>query len=39
LYDSKKYSLNGVKNIDGERRKEIQKEDFDMWFEDAKIFF
>jgi len=39
LYDSKKYPLNWVKNIDGERRKEIQKEDFNMWFEDAKIFF
>jgi uncharacterized protein len=39
LYNSKKYKLKQAKKLWTERRKEIQKEDFEMWFEDANIFF
>jgi ribonuclease HII len=38
LYDSKKYELKDSKELPNKRRKEIQKEDFDIWFQDAEIF-
>ena len=39
LYDSKKYRLRKPLALSPKRRKEIQQEDFDLWFEDAQIFF
>jgi len=39
LYDSGKYTLRSPTTLSSERRKEIQQEDYDLWFEDAKIFF
>ncbi len=39
LYNSQKYRLKSPKVLSKKRRQEIQKEDYDLWFEDAKIFF
>jgi len=39
LHDSQKYRLKSPITLSSERRKEIQQEDYDLWFEDAKIFF
>lgn len=39
LYDSSKYSLASGKQLPIARKKEIQQEDFDLWFLDANTFF
>ena len=39
LYDSAKYTLASGKQLPLERKKEIQQEDFDLWFLDANTFF
>lgn len=39
LYDSEKYKLSESKDLSVFRRKQIQKEDFKMWVEDAESFF
>jgi len=39
LYDSGKYTLASGKELPMARKKEIQQEDFDLWFLDANTFF
>ena len=39
LHDSKKYTLASGKELPMDRKKEIQQEDFDLWFLDADTFF
>lgn len=39
LYNTEKYKLKRTKVLPVLRRKEIQKEDYELWFDDAIIFF
>ena len=39
LYNSEKYELSQAKKLSHKRKKQIQKEDFKLWFWDANSFF
>ena len=39
LYNSDKFTLSSPKKLPKKYRKKIQQEDYDLWFEDAIIFF
>lgn len=39
LYDNKNYRLKNPKTLSEKKRKTIQQEDYDMWFNDGLVFF